>query len=72
MKTNSRSLLAVGDVTALLTAQIEDAGNQARWCAENGVSTAYLSDVLNGRREPGKKILAVLGLEAVTLYRRTK
>lgn len=69
MKTNSQNLLAVADVAALLVKQIEVAGNQARWCMENQVSTAYLSDVLNGRREPGKKILDALGLEAVTFYR---
>jgi len=28
-----------------------------------GCSTAYLSDVINGRREPGPRILSYLGLE---------
>lgn len=69
MKTNKQPLLAALDVCALLSKQIEEAGSQARWCVDNQVSTAYLSDVLNGRREPGKKILDVLGLEAVTFYR---
>lgn len=29
------------------------------------VSAAYLSDVYNGKRDPGKKLLKPLGLEAV-------
>lgn len=69
MKTSKQALLTAADVSALLSKQIEIAGSQARWCVDNQVSTAYLSDVLNGRREPGKKILDVLGLESVMYYR---
>lgn len=69
MKTDKQSLLTAAEVSALLSKQIEEAGSQARWCVENQVSTAYLSDVLNGRREPGRKILDVLGLESVVYYR---
>lgn len=69
METSKQVLLTATDVSALLSKQIEEAGSQARWCVENQVSTAYLSDVLNGRRELGRKILEVLGLEAVTYYR---
>lgn len=69
MRTTKHTLLTAPDVSALLSKQIEESGSQARWCLDNQVSTAYLSDVLNGRREPGKKILDVLGLESVTHYR---
>lgn len=37
-----------------------------------GVSPAYLSDVINGRREAGEKMLAALGLEKVVSYRKRK
>lgn len=37
-----------------------------------GVSPAYLSDVINGRREAGAKLLAALGLEKVVSYRKRK
>ncbi len=33
------------------------------------VSEAYLSDVLNGRREPGEKMLAGLGFDRIVVYR---
>lgn len=35
---------------------------------EIGVSDVYLSDVLNGRRDPGPKILTALNLSATTVY----
>jgi hypothetical protein len=36
-----------------------------------GISAAYLSDVMNGRRYPGKKILSKIGLEAKVTTVRT-
>lgn len=33
-----------------------------------GVAPSYLSDVARGRREPGEKILAALGLKRVIQY----
>lgn len=69
MKTSKPSLLDADAVAALLAKSVEDAGSQAHWCVANQVSTAYLSDVLNRRRDPGKKILDVLGLESVVFYR---
>lgn len=69
MEIKYTSLLDIDDVTNALAKAIAQAGTQAKWGAENGVSTAYVSDALNGRREPGKKILDALGYEAVTYYR---
>jgi transcriptional regulator with XRE-family HTH domain len=40
--------------------------------AELGVSPAYLSDVLNQRKEPGEGILEPLGIERVVTYRRKR
>jgi hypothetical protein len=37
-----------------------------------GISDAYLSDVLNGRRDPGPAICKFLKVEAVTVYREVK
>ena len=41
---------------------------QADYAAMCGYSPAYLSDVLAGRKDPGKAILAAEGLVAVTYY----
>lgn len=45
-------------------------GNQSAWAAQHGISAAYVSDVLNGRRVPGDKITRALGLEKALLWRR--
>ena len=57
-------------VLALLRRRCDEAGGQKVWARANGISTAYVSDVLNGRREPGDGILRPLGLEKVVTYRR--
>jgi hypothetical protein len=44
-------------------------GSQAELARELDVSPQYLHDVLNGRREPGRKILKALGVERVVSYR---
>jgi hypothetical protein len=57
-------------VLALLRRRCDEAGGQKAWAKANGVSAAYVCDVLNGRREPGDGILRPLGLEKVVTYRR--
>lgn len=37
-----------------------------------GISTAYLSDFLSGRREAGAKILNALGYDETPFYRKSK
>lgn len=46
------------------------AGSAINWARQNNISAAYVCDVLGGRTEPGPKILAALGFERVTLYRK--
>jgi len=45
------------------------AGLQAAFAQDNGLSAAYVNDVLRCRREPGKKILDAVGIERITVYR---
>lgn len=47
----------------------EKVGGQGAWARERGVSATYVSDVIQGRKEPGDKVLAALGLERVVTYR---
>lgn len=44
--------------------------SQKQLAAELGVSQSYLSDVLQGRKEPGESILEPLELERVVTYRK--
>lgn len=46
------------------------AGGQSAWAKANGVSDAYVSDVLRGRRDPGEAMTRALGFERVIYYRR--
>jgi DNA-binding transcriptional regulator YdaS (Cro superfamily) len=60
------------DVCAMLSRECRAAGGQASWATANGVSPAYVSDVLNARREPGDSILRALGLRKVVRYVEAK
>jgi hypothetical protein len=46
------------------------AGGQSRWAEVHGVSTSYVNDVLNARREPGTKILNAMGWRRVITLKR--
>jgi len=59
------------DVRKRLRKMAAALGSQQALAKSLGVSTAYLSDVLNERRQPGPTILSALGLTPETTYRRT-
>lgn len=44
--------------------------NRTEYARKNGLSPSYVGEVITGRREPGEKILAALGLERVVSYRK--
>jgi len=56
----------------MIRRQIRDVGSQAQWAADHGISGAYLNDVLQGRRDPGEKMLRPMRLERVVTYRKMK
>jgi DNA-binding transcriptional regulator YdaS (Cro superfamily) len=64
--------MTLHQVLALLRRECDKAGGQAAWAKAAGVSPAYVSDVLQGRREPGEGILRPLGVEKVVTYRRAR
>lgn len=51
------------DALALLRVAVVKAGSIRAYARQTGVSPAHISDVLNGSREPGEKILGPLHLE---------
>lgn len=55
----------------MLDIAIVAAGSQKAFAKEAAISEQYLSDVLNGRRDIGDKLLKWFGLERVISYRRT-
>lgn len=64
--------MTLDDVLNLLLAECEKAEGRKRWAEAHKLSPAYVSDVLNRRREPGKKILTALGVEKVVSYRKVR
>lgn len=58
------------DVYAMLRKECKAAGSQSKFAEKHGVSAAYVSDVLNGRQDPGPALLTALGLRRVVLYVR--
>jgi len=68
-------MLSRQTVLALLREACDEAGSQSAYAKQCGYTPAYLSDVLSGKRDPGPKILAPLGLEAAPssqMYQRAK
>ncbi len=62
--------LSKADLVELLRQRAKRAGSQQALAEALGVTPAYLSDVLGGRREPGPKILEVLRLRRQVVYVR--
>ncbi|HEV2054676.1 MAG TPA: helix-turn-helix transcriptional regulator [Methylomirabilota bacterium] len=58
------------DLVELLRQRAKRAGSQQALAETLGVTPAYLSDVLAGRREPGPKILEALRLRRQVVYVR--
>ncbi len=61
-------MLDLVGVCSMLRTGCEAAGGQQAWAERHGISASYVSDVLNGRRDPGESILRALGLAKVTRY----
>lgn len=60
--------MALAEVVRLVRGRCEAAGSQKDFAGLAGVSQAYISDVLNGKREPGQKLLAAIGLRRTVVY----
>jgi hypothetical protein len=60
------------EVRDILRQECERAGSQSAWAKEKSIGTAYVSDVITGRRDPGAKLLAALGLKRMVCYFRDR
>lgn len=70
--TSGAGVFKLGDmdraIRAALVRYIDAAGSQRKASLTLHVSQAHISDVLTGRRNPGLKIIAALGLKRVVQY----
>lgn len=62
------AVLGIEDVKKLLRTACAIAGSQGGWARANGISAGYVSDILQGRREPGPDALRALKLRRVVRY----
>lgn len=60
--------LTPAQALALIREHIHAEGSQKAFAEKFGLSTAYVSDTINGRREPSKAILNAVGLSRATVY----
>ena len=61
-------MFSAKDMRSFLRHKCESAGSQAEWCRQNNLDGAYVSAVLNGRIQPGGKMLAALGYRKITTF----
>jgi hypothetical protein len=66
------SLETEDQVRSVLRATCKREGSQRKWAAKVGVSEAFLSDVLRGKRNVTSRFLRELGYEQVRMFRRTR
>ncbi len=59
-------------IIEVLKSEVQRLGSQKALAAKMGISLPYLSDIIQGRREPGPKVLAYLGLERQITYVKVK
>lgn len=64
--------MTADDVRGMLRRACKDAGSQLAWADLHNISPAYVSDVLNERRDPGETICKALGIEPEMNYRKAK
>jgi hypothetical protein len=50
----------LGDVYGLLNRAIREAGSQAKFASDHGITATHVNDVLHARRPPSPQILAAL------------
>lgn len=60
--------LSEADLRKLLKADCQKEGSQTKWAMKHDLSSAYVSDLLYGRRPFAKRVLKALGVKAVTTY----
>lgn len=56
------------DVVRALHDACAELGSQKAWAKRQGISPAYVNDLLQGRREPNDRIAAMLGFERHVIF----
>lgn len=70
--TDQATTLKMIDVYGLIRQACRDAGGQHKWAEQVGVTPAFVSALLHGRRNPSKRILDALGVRKVVTFHYTQ
>lgn len=62
-------ILSHSELMDALRKRVLTAGSQRKLASEYGMSVAFISSVLKGRKAPGPRLLDRLGYEPLTVYR---
>lgn len=65
---NQSGLIDAVDLHAILHRAYRAAGTQDAFAAQCGVSTAFINQVLTGKKPPSPKVLAAIGMREVVRY----
>ena len=60
--------LTEDDVRHLLSLACKKLGSQKAFAQTHGLSSAYMSDIINGKRNPSKEICKILGITRSIVY----
>jgi|CXWL01.1.fsa_nt_gi predicted transcriptional regulator len=66
----SEHLVSVHVIRNLLAEQCKAEITQYQWATKHHISPAYVSDFLNGRRDPGEALLKALGFRKAMRYEK--
>lgn len=62
--------LTIADIMALLMAECDSEGGIRPWAHARDLHPSIIDKFIAGQRGPAPQLLAALGLEKVTLYKR--
>lgn len=65
-------LLTPDDVLDVLRDECAEMGTQKAWAKKNGVSPAYVNDLLQGRREISDRVAEMLGYERHVIFTKAE
>lgn len=57
----------MNDPIEMMRSRLKELGSQTALAEELGISKPYLCDMLKGRRDPGEKVFAALGIRKVVV-----
>ncbi len=65
-------LIHADDLLNILLSECAELGSQKAWAEKHGLSPAYVSDIIHGRREISDKVAQLLGYSRQVSFKRSE